>query len=280
MDVINVSTSVIDHSEGLEFMCTSGTVKDGSVDLILTDPPYIISHETGMDKHLDDVNSAAGEDMKSVEDWVRYKKACGYTDDRHKDNYTRYGSIYGKKYCVRTNYGKWDSQFTMEILEDFVRQYYRKLRPGGTLIVWFDLWKVSYLKEMLERAKFKQVRMIEWIKTNPQPLNASTNYLTNCREIALVGVKGGKPTFHGRMDRGIYEYPMAAGFYKFHPTQKNLQLFEELVRKHSNEGDLVMDTFLGGGTTALAAKRTGRRFVGCEANEEYVDKIRTNLLAA
>lgn len=283
MDVVNVSTSSINHCEGLEFMCSSGLVKDESVDLILTDPPYIISHDTGMDKQFELVNNsqlADGEHLKSVEDWLRYKKANGYTSDAHMDNYLKYGSIYGKKYCVRTNYGKWDSQFTMEILEDFVKQYYKKLRQGGTLIIWFDLWKVSYLKEMLERANFKQIRMIEWIKTNPQPLNASTNYLTNCREIALLCVKGGKPTFNGRMDRGIYEFPMAAGFYKFHPTQKNLQLFEALIRKHSNEGDLVMDTFLGGGTTAIAAKRTGRRFIGCEANEEYVEKVRMNLLAA
>ncbi len=37
--------------------------------------------------------------------------------------------------------------------------------------------------------KFKQIRFIEWVKTNPQPLNSSVNYLTNCREIALLGIK-------------------------------------------------------------------------------------------
>lgn len=259
------------HSEGLEFLSTR--VEDNSIGLILTDPPYIISHETGMDKHRHAVEAADGENIKTLEQWGVYKKGNGLKSDEHKENYIKYGSIYGKKYCVRTNYGKWDSQFTLEILEDFVQQYYNKLKPGGTLIIWFDLWKLSHLKEIMERAKFKQLRMIEWIKTNPQPLNASTNYLTNCREIALLGIKGSNPTFHGRMDRGIYEFPVAAGFYKFHPTQKNLQLFEELIRKHSNENDLVMDTFLGGGTTALAAKRTGRRFVGCEANIEYVEKI-------
>ena len=66
---------------------------------------------------------------------------------------------------------------------------------------------------------------------------------------------------------------MAAGWYKSHPTQKNLQLFEELIQKHSNEGDTVVDTFLGGGTTALAAKLQGRKFKGCELSEEYYDKI-------
>jgi site-specific DNA-methyltransferase (adenine-specific) len=257
----------MEHSEGLVFM--DQRVADESVDLILTDPPYIISHETGMDKLYHCPSP------KTEQDWLEYTQThpTGKFTEKHRQNFLQYGTVYGKKYAVRTHYGDWDSEFTMETLEQFVQAFYRKLRVGGTLILWFDLWKLSELKEILERARFKQIRMIEWIKTNPQPLNASTNYLTNCREIALVAVKGKKPTFHSRMDRGIYEYPMASGWYKVHPTQKNLQLFEELIRKHSNENDLVMDTFLGGGTTMYAAKNTGRRFVGCELNEEYVRAI-------
>ena len=38
-------------------------------------------------------------------------------DDSNKENYMKYGTIYGKKYCVKTDYGEWDSEFTMEILE-------------------------------------------------------------------------------------------------------------------------------------------------------------------
>ena len=71
----------------------------------------------------------------------------------------------------------------------------------------------------------------------------------------------------------IYEFPMAAGKERFHPTQKNKKLFIELINKHSNKDDLVMDTFLGGGTTALACKETERRFIGCEISKEYYDKI-------
>lgn len=73
--------------------------------------------------------------------------------------------------------------------------------------------------------------MIEWIKTNPQPLNSKLNYLTNCREIVLVAVKGSKPTFHSQYDNGIYHYPLQGGKNRFHPTQKNLKLFEELIKK-------------------------------------------------
>jgi len=55
--------------------------------------------------------------------------------------------------------------------------------------------------------------------------------------------------------------------------QLSLALFEELIRKHSNEGDTVLDTFLGSGTTALASRHTKRKFKGCEISAEYFDKI-------
>ena len=125
----------------------------------------------------------------------------------------------------------------------------------------------------MEKHKFKQIRFIEWIKTNPQPLNSKTNYLTNCREIALLGIKGSKPTFNSSYDNAIYKYPIQSGKNRFHPTQKSLQLFEELIKKHSNEGDLILDTFLGSGTTAVACKNTNRLFKGCEISKEYYDKF-------
>ena len=48
---------------------------------------------------------------------------------------------------------------------------------------------------------------------------------------------------------------------------------EELIKKHSNEGDLIVDPFLGGGTTAIACKNTNRTFKGCEIDKNYYDKI-------
>lgn len=265
----------VQNCEGLQFL--SEKIKDNTVDLILTDPPYIISHETGMEKYKNAIEEASGANIKTEQEWLDFKKIKKYKDDTHKNNYIKFGSIYGKKYCVTTNYGDWDKEFSMEELEYFVKEYYQKLKQGGTLIIWFDIWKLSALKEILEKHKFKQIRFIEWIKTNPQPLNSNVNYLTNCREIALLGIKGSKPTFNSKMDKGIYEFPMAAGWYKFHPTQKNLELFKTIIEKHSNEGDTVLDTFLGGGTTAYACKETKRNFIGCEINPEFFGAITQNL---
>jgi len=272
----------IENKDALSFL---SDIDDNSVDLILTDPPYITSRKSGMDTHYKKIQENKEkqiEFIKTEDEYQIFKRTLKKPQNEldsdkgkgwSKDNYLKYGSILGKKYAVRTDYGKWDSEFEMNTLDQIVKQFYIKLRKGGTCIIWFDVWKISHLKEILEKYTFKQFRIIEWIKTNPQPLNSKVNYLTNCKEIAIVCVKGTKPTFNSKYDNGLYNYPIASGKNKFHPTQKNIDLFEVLVKKHSNKGDLVVDTFLGGGTTAIACKRIDRNFKGCEINKEYVDKV-------
>ena len=210
--------------------------------------------------------------LKQKKNGKNTKKNVNISNDK-KENYLKYGSIYGKKYCVKTDYGDWDKKFTIEILDKFIKEFYNKLKKGGTCIIFFDLWKITDLKNIMEKYKFKQIRFIEWIKTNPQPRNSSVNYLTNCREIALLGVKCGKPTFNSKYDNGIYKYPLQGGKNRFHPTQKNLELFKDIIKKHSNENDVILDTFLGSGTTAIACKETNRKFKGCEIDKKYYDKI-------
>lgn len=209
------------------------TIEDNSVDLVLIDPPYEVSRET---------NFQSGE-------------ATGRDTDRFR---------------VSMDFGDWDVGFTG--LDVVIKECYRILKKGGTMICFYDLWKLTTLKEYFEKAKFKQIRFIEWVKTNPVPINSKTNYLTNSREIAVVGVKGGKPTFNSEYDNGIYKYPICHDKGRFHPTQKPLALIEELILKHSNEDDTVLDCFSGSGTTAVAAFNQGRNFKGCELSKDYYDK--------
>ena len=273
IEIDNNNTN-IQNIDGLKYL---SKIPDNSIDLILTDPPYIISQESGMNTHYNNIQENKKNEIKFVKtakDWEKYKKDSKIKDDKNKENYMKYGTIYGTKYSVKTDYGKWDSEFTIDKLKKFIQEFYNKLRKGGTLIIFFDLWKITDLKNILEEFKFKQIRLIEWIKTNPQPRNSSINYLTNCREIALLGIKDSKPTFNSRQDNGIYNYPIQSGKNKFHPTQKNLKMFEELIKKHSNENDIILDTFLGSGTTAIACKNTKRKFKGCEISKEYFDKIK------
>ena len=275
----------IQNKDGISFM---KELPNNSVDLILTDPPYLISKDSGMNKFVKEVAQLkeSGKNKKTEEEWEQFKQEKGYTDDKYKENYIKYGNTSGKKYGYKTEFGEWDKEFTIENLKDFIQLFYRKLKAGGTCIIFFDIWKMETLKRLMEQISetnsgnwigFKQIRFVEWIKTNPIPLNQSTNYLTNAREIALLGVKGGKPTFNSKYDKGIYDFPIQGGKNRFHPTQKSLPLFEELIKKHSNEGDLVVDPFLGGGTTALACKNTNRNFKGCEIDKKFYDKLITSL---
>ena len=245
MPVVSIPVEVdIRNCDGIDLL---RSLQDNSVDLILADPPYGISKDSGMNKLHE--RKKAGEELTPTE----------------------------KKFETATKYGKWDEDFTLEDLERFVELYYKKLKPGGTCIIWFDWVKISFLCNMMEKHNFKQLRLVEWVKSNPQPLNSKTNYLSNGREFAVLGIKKSKPTFHSSYDQGIYTFPIESGKHRFHPTQKSRRLFEELIKKHSNEGDLVIDTFLGGGTTAVAAKNTGRKFAGSEIDPSFF-KLLSNVV--
>ena len=216
-------------------------IENNSVNLVLTDPPYIISRKSGMQSYKDSLEKGGKVDEK-----------------------------FGKKYAITTEFGEWDSSFTIDDLEKAINEFYRILRPGGSCIIFFDIWKIETLSKLL--SKFSKHRFIEWIKTNPMPVNQYATYLSNAREIAISCVKGGKATFNSKYDNGIYDYPIYGGKDRFHPTQKSLPMFEELIKKHSNEGDTIVDPYAGSGTTALAAKNTNRLYLCCEPSDEYFQR--------
>ena len=139
-----------ENTDGIHYL---NTIKNDSIDLILTDPPYIISKDTGMNTHYNKVKENEHKNIsfvKSEDDWLTYKFLNKIEDDKNKDKYLKYGTIYGKKYCVKTDYGSWDSDFTIAKLEEFIQNYYNKLRQGGTLIIFFDLWKIETLKNIIQ----------------------------------------------------------------------------------------------------------------------------------
>jgi len=58
----------------------------------------------------------------------------------------------------------------------------------------------------------------------------------------------------------------------WHPTQKPLEIMDRIINAHTQPGDVVLDFFAGSGSTMISALRTGRKFIGCEFDEEYVNK--------
>ncbi len=232
-----IKTEVVEdiHFKNLDALQYLKSISSDSIDLILTDPPYIISKKTGF-KSLG---------IKSV-----------------------------KRFAINSEFGEWDIINKKEheiLMQNICQEYYRVCKKGATVIIFYDLWKLTNLRNYLESVGFKQFRLIEWIKTNPVPINQQINYLSNAREIAICCVKEGKGTFNSKYDNGIYSFPIPREG-RFHPTQKPLKLIKELISKHTNENDIVLDTFCGSGTTLLACKELNRVGMGCEKDIKYYEK--------
>lgn len=216
-------------------------IEKSSVDLILTDPPYSISKSSNFHKSSED----APKELKT-------------------------------KYTSHTiDFGYWDVEIDLDSL---FSEFYRILKPGGTVIIFFDIWKSSSIKEFAVKYKFKQPRIGQWLKTNPVPINSKTNYLSNCSEYFFTFVKSKNPTFNSEYDNAIYKYPLCHGKERLqHPTQKPLSLIKDLILKHSNSGDLILDPFSGTSTLAVACIETSRNWICIERDPLYYELSNSRL---
>ena len=140
-----------------------------------------------------------------------------------------------------------------------------------------DIYKLKDLDFILPYKKLKE-KNEEFEKTlpdypriyNPQKTKG-TRYVSGGGYIEHLdnNVKGGKVSFE-RYPTSILKFNTEKNKSK-HPTQKPVKLFEYLIKTYSNEGDLILDNCIGSGTTAIACKRTNRRFIGIEKEQKYVD---------
>jgi len=212
-----------------------------SVDLIIIDPPYVISKDSNFTK----TSQTTSKEMAT-------------------------------KYNISIDFGDWDKK---ELDWSFLfSEYNRILKKSGTLIIFYDVWKSQELKLAADSVGLKQPRVCAWIKTNPVPINSKINYLSNASEYFFTFVKGGKPTFHSEYDNGFYNYPICHGKERYqHPTQKPLSLFCDLIEKHSNIGDIVLDSFAGTGTTGHACKKLERDYILIEREDTYIEIIKERL---
>ena len=111
-------------------------------------------------------------------------------------------------------------------------------------------------------------RLLIWEKTNPSPMNGDKIWLSGI-ECCVFGKKSGA-TFNEFCQNTVFRYP--SGERDIHPTQKPVKMFRRFVLASSNEGDTVLDPFMGSGTTAIACIKEKRHFVGFELNKEYYEK--------
>lgn len=140
-------------------------------------------------------------------------------------------------------------------------------KTSGSIYMFCGINQVSAIREAMT-AKGLSTRLCIWEKTNPSPMNGQTIWLSGI-ECCVYGKKKGA-TFNEHCKNSVFRFP--CGRSKIHPTEKPLKLIEKLILASSNEGDVVLDAFMGSCTTAVACLHNNRNYIGFELNEEYYRK--------
>lgn len=121
----------------------------------------------------------------------------------------------------------------------------------------------------------KSQRVGVWVKTNPTPQITGDRPAQGWEAIAYLHRAKGRSRWNGKGGHGNYVLPTAGS--EGHPTVKPLPMIRDMVRKFTNQGDIVLDPFAGSGTTLRAAIDEGRRAIGVELEERYCEIIAKRL---
>lgn len=239
---------------------------DGCVNACLCDPPYNVS----------EVNAD-----------VRFKIGGGRTRQKPRND-TSQLSLAAWQTQPRNNiaevskardFGEWDrAEWEPTML---LEQTERLLKPGGSLL--------SFCSDRLITAYRTAPGLnprgtIVWEKTNPPPM-ARPGYVQATEWIIWLAKPGAAATWNGSgFQINVLRYPICAGEERGdHPTQKPESLIADLMQRHTNPGDLVLDPYCGSGTTLRVARDLGRRCIGIERDPQWVpgilDRLRQNALA-
>lgn len=202
----------------------------------------------------------------------------------------------GMKFAVRTT-----EEYT-EYLRSWFHKVCRKLKPDGSLYMCGD-WRCTSAMQRVMEEELTVMNRITWQREKGR--GTKTNW-KNAMEDVWYGVKNpkdytfnvdavmmkrkvrapyrvdGKPKGWEDSNNGKYRLTHPSNFWDDisipfwsmpentnHPTQKPEKLYAKLILASSNEGDIVLDPFMGSGTACVVAKKLGRRYIGIEINEEY-----------
>jgi len=216
---------------------------DECVDCVLTDPPYNISQDG---KQINRTNLKFG--------------------------------VYKRDTSIKLDFGEWDKMPEDEYLS-FTEQWFaevtRIMKEKAWIYIFFDKQRTGYFDLFLaKKYSIKPKAIIVWCKTNPTPRFRKANW-TSATEFIWAGVKGkaGLKNF-GRQNemRSYFLYPNKSSYGETsHPTEKPIALCEYLIKPSTFEGDVVLDPFMGSGTTGIACMKLDRNFIGIEKDRGYFE---------
>ena len=189
---------------------------------------------------------------------------------------------------VSVDKGKWDISKGIEENHKFNLEWLGECQKALTKdgVIWVSgtshiIFSVGFAMQQLG---FKILNDIVWFKSNAAP-NLSCRYFTHSTETLIWAAKNknSKHTFNyelmkqlgnGKQMRNLWEISPPKPKEKTHgkhPTQKPVELIERILMASSNKGDFILDPFNGSGSTGVAALRLGRKYIGIELAEEYLD---------
>ena len=153
---------------------------------------------------------------------------------------------------------------SLEWLDPFLAEAYRVAKPNTAAYFFCSYHKIDVFKQALERV-FQVKNLLVWEKNNTSMGDLKGDFAPKLEFCWFV--HKGRALIRGKRDQNIMRFARTQN--ELHPTQKPVELMEYLISKFSDEGQLVLDPFMGSGTTAIAAERSGRRWIGIERDEGY-----------
>ena len=218
--------------------CLTGMqrIPDGSVDCIICDPPYVLENQGG------------GFWSKNEDPTVNHYNARG----------TRKGM---------DKLGDIKDGFDNAILDEMCR-----VMKKINIYIFCSQKQIQRYLEYFVNGKGCNWNLISWHKTNPIPA-CGNKYLNDTEYIMFFREKGVKLYGSYETKRTFYTTlrNQEDNVRYHHPTVKPLHIVQNFVGNSSMEGDIILDPFLGSGTTAVAALREKRHFIGFELNRDYYD---------
>lgn len=172
---------------------------------------------------------------------------------------------------INNDVAKWDLKELAPI--DFLHEFKRILSPTGNIFIFTSYNMIGKWHEVYD-SEFDTFQFMVWHKTNPVPNIRKSSFLNSCELIACMWNKGHTWNFTRQNQmHNFIESPICMGNERLkspkHPTQKPLNVLKQIISIASNENDIVLDMFMGVGSTGVASRALNRRFIGIEIDQSY-----------
>lgn len=170
------------------------------------------------------------------------------------------GQRLGTTAKLNFNFGEWDT-FNKEWFDIALK------KTKGWMMTFCAKKDVGFFIDGLEKNGFIAIDVLVWQKPDPIPLNAKSRFL-NAWEAVVIGKKPGA-TWNSNYEHNIIKVQAPKGKNRIHPTQKPVELIKKLINLTTQEDEIVLDPFMGSGTTAVACLETKRNYIGFEISKQY-----------